>query len=126
MISQSKNSVIVEHIETKKRMPTFSTHKISSLEDIAIYTYNEEVVLREVFKNIYKTTEGKEAISHKSDPKELKTFFENVLPDYDKDRVYVNDIKKVISWYNILKNSDIINEETVNVVEKIEENVVEK
>lgn len=113
MVSQTKNGIIVEQIETKKRMPAFSTHKISSLEDIAIYTEDEEVILKDVFKNIYKITEGKEAISHKSPNNELKNFFEKALPNYDQDRVYTSDIKKVVNWYNILKTHDIITDETI-------------
>jgi len=126
MVSQTRNGIIVEHIETKKRMPAFATHKISSLEDIAIYTEDEEVLLKDVFKNIYKQTNGKEAISHKSSSNEIKDFFGKVLPDYDEDRVYVSDMKKVINWYNSLYKANIINEETVNEKEEEKTEEVEK
>ncbi len=121
MVSQTKNGIIVEQLETKKRMPAFSTHKISSLEDIAIYTEDEEVVLKEVFKNIYEVTEGKEAISHKSPNKDLKNFFAKALPNYDQDRVYTSDIKKVINWYNLLVSNDIITENTIKDMNKEED-----
>ena len=121
MVSQTKNGIIVEQLETKKRMPAFSTHKISSLEDIAIYTEDEEVILKEVFKNIYEVTEGKEAISHKAPNQELKDFFAKALPNYDQDRVYTSDIKKVVSWYNILRNNDIITEDAIKNMNKDEE-----
>jgi len=120
MKSQIKNGLIVEHIETKKRMPVYSTHKISSLEDIAIYTEDQEVILVDVFKNIFNKFEGKEVISHKSSNDELKSFFKEVLPDYDQDRVYVSDIKKVVNWYNILNKNNIITKEAIKEKEKEE------
>ncbi len=126
MVSQTRNGVIVENIETKKRMPAFATHKISSLEDIAIYTEDEEVLLKDVFKNIYKFTNGKEAISHKSSANEIKDFFGKVLPGYDEDRVYVSDMKKVINWYNKLYKANIITEDAVKEDEQKEENTEEK
>lgn len=75
---------------------------MSALGEIAIYTENEDMPLGKVFENIYKQTDGKEAISPKSSPEELKKFFATVLPEYDRDRVHVSDMKKVITWYNIL------------------------
>ena len=120
MKSQIKNGLIVEHLETKKRMPVYSTHKISSLEDIAIYTEDTEVILVDVFKNIFNKFEGKEIISHKSSNDELKNFFSEVLPDYDEDRVYVSDIKKVVNWYNILQKNKIISKKTIEALDKKE------
>lgn len=108
MITESKNSIIVESLDTGKRMPAYSTSKISALEDIAIYTETEDVPLKDVFKAIYDKEDGGEAISHKSSANELKSYFEEVLPEYDKDRVYVSDIKKVIQWYNILHEKDML------------------
>lgn len=109
MVTESKNSLIVESLETGKRMPTYSTSKVSALEDIAIYTETEDVPLKNVFKAINDKEEGgKTAVSHKSSSKELKSYFVSVLPDYDKDRVYVSDIKKVILWYNILHDKNML------------------
>ena len=128
MKSQIKNGLIVEHLETKKRMPVYSTHKISSLEDIAIYTEDTEVILVDVFKNIFNKYEGKEVISHKSSNDELKNFFAVAVPGYDEDRVYVSDIKKVVNWYNILNKNKIITKKAINEIEKkeVKENKEEK
>ena len=107
MISQAKNSIIVESLLDGKRMPAYATSRISALEDISIFTEEGDVKLVEVFKNIFEKEEGGEAISHKASANELKSYFEEVLPDYDKDRVYVSDIKKVVMWYNLLVDKDI-------------------
>lgn len=101
-VSQGRNGIIVESVLDKKRMAVHSTTKVSALEDIAIYTDTEEVPLKDVLLKIYEKVDGKQTISHKSSNNELKSFFESVLPDYDKERVYVSDIKKLISWYNLL------------------------
>ncbi len=102
IISQSKNAVIVESLADKKRFPVNAVHNISALADIAIYTYDEEVPLKEVFYNIYKKEEGKKTIDPKSGKDQLEAFFNEVLPDYDQDRVYTSNIKKIIQWYNLL------------------------
>ncbi|HEY9123915.1 MAG TPA: DUF5606 domain-containing protein [Bacteroidales bacterium] len=102
LISQSRNGLVVEGLEDKKRMNAFSHYKVSSLHDIAIYTDTEEIPLRKVLAKIYEKENGQQAFGGKIDEKQLKAYFETILPDYDRDRVYVSDIKKVISWYNIL------------------------
>ena len=100
--SQTKGGVIVESLIDKKRFPVNSVHNISALSDIAIYTYEEEVPLKDVFFNIFKKEEGKKAIDHKSKKEELLNYFSEVLPDYDEERVYPSNIKKVLQWYNAL------------------------
>lgn len=107
-ISQGRNAIIVENIETKARTSAFASEKVSTLEDIAIFAEDEEVPLKEVFKKIKEKESAKEAISHKSKPEELKSWFKEVLPDYDEDRVYVSDIKKVALWYNILARMEML------------------
>jgi hypothetical protein len=102
IISQSKNAVIVESLADKKRFPVNAVHNISALSDIAIYTYDEEVPLKEVFFNIYKKQDGKKAIDSSSNKDQLKDFFSEILPDYDEERVYASNIKKIILWYNLL------------------------
>lgn len=102
LISQSRNGLVVEGLEDKKRMNAFSHYKVSSLHDIAIFTDTEEVPLRKVLTTIYEKENGLQAFGGKIDEKKLKAYFETILPDYDRERVYVSDIKKVISWYNIL------------------------
>ncbi|MEE4197922.1 MAG: DUF5606 domain-containing protein [Bacteroidales bacterium] len=108
-ISQGRHGIIVESLETKKRMNASATAKISALEDIAIFTDTEDIALKDVFKAIYEKENGGEAISHKSSPDELKSYFAEILPDYDRDRVYVSDIKKVFQWYNQLHQLDMLN-----------------
>ena len=107
-IAQGKNSIIVEHLETKKRTAAHGTAKVSSLEDIAIFTDDEEVPLSEVFDKIFEKEDGGEALNHKSSSNELKEYFEEVLPAYDRDRVYVSDIKKLLNWYNTLHKLEML------------------
>ncbi len=108
LIAESKNNIIVESLDTGKRMPAYSTTRISALEDIAIYTESADVPLKDVLKAIHEKEEGGEAISHKSSAAQLKDYFSEILPDYDRDRVYVSDIKKVILWYNILREKGLL------------------
>lgn len=105
VISQSKNAIIVESIIDKKRLAINATQNVSLLENIAIYTYEEDLPLLAVFKAIATKTEGKEAISHKESDQKLAGFFAEVLPNYDAERVYISNIKKVIQWFNILVKS---------------------
>ncbi len=101
-IARSRGGVIVESLADGKRTNASGSSKISSLAEIAIYTDAEDMPLWKVFESIRNHTEGKPAISHKSEPNQLKRFFAEVLPDYDRERVHVSDIKKVVAWYNIL------------------------
>ncbi len=128
-ISQGRTGIIVESLEDKKRMNASATAKISALEDIAIFTDTEDIPLKDVFKAISEKEDGGEAISHKSSANELKTYFEEVLPDYDRDRVYVSDIKKVLNWYNALHKFGMLNfdeEEKDETEEKTDEKVEAK
>ncbi len=108
LVAESKNNIIVESLDTKKRFPVYSTAKVSSLEDIAIYTLEGDVPLKDIFKTISEKEEGGQAISAKASGNELKAYFEEILPDYDQDRVYVSDIKKVVLWYNTLLENDML------------------
>ena len=101
-ISQTKTGFIVESLTDNKRFPIPSTNNVSLLENIAIYTYEEEIALLTVFKSMYEKEEGNAAISHKESGKKLAAYFSEVLPDYDEERVYTSNIKKVIQWYNLL------------------------
>ena len=101
--SYGKNMVIVESLADHKRIPAYSRDKIISLGDIAIYTTSKEVPLGEVMTTIYEQQNGKQLpIDELKTNEQIDAFFAKVLPDYDVDRVYRTDIKKVISWYNIL------------------------
>lgn len=106
-ISQTKTGFIVESLTDKKRFPIPSSNNVSLLENIAIYTYEEEIPLLVVFKSMYEKSEGKEALSHKESGNKLTAYFSEVLPDYDEERVYTSNIKKVIQWYNLLVNAGL-------------------
>ncbi len=108
LVTEAKNSIIVESLVTGKRMPAYSTSKISALEDIAIFTKTGEVALKEVLKSISEKENGGQ-ITIKGSGNELKTYFEEVLPEYDQDRVYVSDMKKIIQWYNLLQSKELLN-----------------
>ncbi len=108
IISQTKNGVIVESLLDKKRMPIYATDKISNLEEISIYTDDKEKPLKEIFKSIFDKENGGAAPDPKSDEAKMKTYFGEILPDYDRDRVYTSDIKKVYSWYNLLLKNDLM------------------
>jgi hypothetical protein len=111
-VAQGRNAIIVEHLETKKRKTAQGSAKVSSLEDISIFTEKEDLPLGKVFDLIFEKENGGAAIDSKSDPVKLKTYFGEVLPEYDKDRVYMSDMKKVIVWYNILhKLGQLVKEE---------------
>lgn len=103
-VSQARNGAIVEALSDKKRTSVGMTNKITSLADISIYTYDEEVKLQQVFLNMKEVLGDADAPSAKSKPEELKALFEKALPDYDRDRFYVSHMKKVVEWYNALKN----------------------
>jgi hypothetical protein len=108
LVAESKNNIIVESLETQKRMPVHSTAKVSALEDIAIYTENGDVPLKNIFKSISLMENGGLGLSPKTSDYALKAYFEKVVPEYDKDRVYISDIKKVLSWYNVLQQKELL------------------
>ncbi len=108
LVAESKNSIIVESLESKKRMPVYSSTKVSALEDIAIYTYEGDAPLKDIFKAISEKEDGGLALSPKASGSELKTYFEEVVPEFDQDRVYVSDIKKVLMWYNTLQEKEML------------------
>ncbi|WP_324721413.1 DUF5606 family protein [Salinimicrobium sp. HB62] len=100
--AQTRGGFVAESMLDGKKISVNMRHNVSLLSEIAIYTYTEEVPLREVFQKIYEKENGGEAISHKESKAKLEEYFSEVLPDYDEDRVYVSDIKKIIQWYNLL------------------------
>jgi len=107
-IAQGKNAIIVEHLETKKRTSAFSSSRVSSLEEISVFTEGEDLPLGKVLDKIHEKENGGLAIDYKSDPEKLKSWFEIVLPEYDRDKVYVSDIRKIAQWYNILHKLDLL------------------
>lgn len=101
-VAQSTRGVIVESLLDGRRMNAASNAKVSALTEISMFTENEDLPLAEVFTRIYAHTGGKQTVTPKEAPEILKTAFAEVLPEYDRDRVHVSDIKKCFAWYNIL------------------------
>ena len=114
LVSNGKNMLIVENLETGKRIPAYARDRIVSLGDIAMYTVGDEVPLSKVLTSIFNELDGKVVDpSASATPEALHAFLEKVLPDYDRTRVYNNDIKKLIQWYNLLINVGITSFEEV-------------
>jgi len=119
MITNAKNSIIVESLIDGKRTPAYATSKISSLEDISIFTVDGDTKLADVFVNIFE--KSLDVNPKKASSKELKDAFGQALPDYDDERVYVSDIKKVFAWYNLLKEKEVISADAVEAYKKGED-----
>jgi hypothetical protein len=107
--NQTRNGFLAESLIDGKKISVNARHNVSLLSEIAIYSLTEEVPLRKVFSKIYEKENGGEAINHKASKDELEEYFFNVMPDYDEDRVYASDIKKVIQWYNLLNRNGYTN-----------------
>lgn len=110
LVSQAKNGVIVESLIDGKRMPAYTSAKISALEDISMYKMDGDILLGEVFSEIFEKDMN---VDPKADAKALKAAFKEVVPDFDEERVYVSDIKKVFAWYRLLKEKEIITADSV-------------
>ncbi len=100
--AQSKSGIIVESLIDAKKFPVSATHNISALNEIAIYTYEEEMPLRIILKSISEKENGNESISPKENGKLLTSYFRDILPNFDEERVYTSNIKKILQWYNLL------------------------
>lgn len=101
-VAQSTHGVIVESLLDGKRMNAAATARVSALTEISMFTDGDDISLADVFTKIYEHTGGKEAIDPKESPEKLKAAFAEVLPEYDRERVHVSDIKKCFAWYNTL------------------------
>ena len=108
MISQGKNNFIVESLEDQKRFPAFQSEGVSTLENIAIYTHDDSVELKKLFQNIYVKQEQQPLEYKAMTDTQLRDYFSEILPDYDDERVFLSNIKKVYQWYNILLKNDLI------------------
>lgn len=112
--TKAKSGFVVKSLLDDRTSIVGMNHNVSVLKDISIYTMTGEVPLKKVFQNIAKKEDNGASINHKSSKEELQNYFEEVLPEYDRDRVYASDIKKIVQWYNILHKNDMldsINEE---------------
>ncbi|MEH6764571.1 MAG: DUF5606 domain-containing protein [Aequorivita antarctica] len=105
--TQTRAGFLAESLLDGKTINVSGRHNVSLLSEIAVYTLTEEVPLREVFQKISEKASGKEALSHKASKEELEEFFFSVMPDYDEDRVYASDIKKMVQWYNLLVKNNL-------------------
>ena len=108
LLTQTRTGFVAESLVDKKRISVGFQNNVSVLSEIAIYTLDEELPLREVFTKIQvKEKGGKTSVGHKEDKLKLEEYFFDLVPDYDEDRVYPSDIKKVIQWYNLLHENGI-------------------
>lgn len=105
MVTEAKNSIIVESLLTGKRIPAYSTSKISALSDISVFTETGEVQLKELFIRI---KENGKVVSPKASSNEIKAVFAEVLPEYDQEKVYVSDMKKIFQWFQLLNDQNLL------------------
>lgn len=105
VVAQSKNGIIVEGLADKKRTSISSTAKVSSLEDISMFTTGEDKPVSEIMKSIFDKEKGGACLDSKADDKAVAAYFESVLPEYDKERVYTSNMKKLFTWYNGLQST---------------------
>ncbi|MDC1505919.1 DUF5606 domain-containing protein, partial [Winogradskyella sp.] len=109
IVTQTRTGAVVESLLDKKRITVGAHSNISILSEIAIYTLTEEVPLKDVLKKVKTKEKGEQtSISHKDSKDKLEEFFFEVLPDYDEDRVYPSDIKKIVQWYNLLQKNNLL------------------
>ena len=124
VISKSNNTVIIESLIEKKRTAIYSHNQANLLDEIGIYTFNDTVPLSKIFSSIAEKTNCGPAINHKSSKAELTNYFREILPEYDEERVYISDIKKVIQWYNSMQSINMIKLEKTK--EKKKKNTTKK
>ena len=122
MVGEAKNNIIVESLIDGKKMPAFTHDRISTLKEISIFTEDEDVPLKDVLKNIF-TMQNEQPVPDikKASSNEIKALFEKALPTYDRDTVYVSDMKKIFGWYNLLLEKGLI-----DLVEEEEEKAEEE
>ena len=106
VIAQSKNGIIVENLTDKKRTSISSSSKVSTLEDISMFTTGEDKPVAEIMKSIFDKEKGGAAIDSKADDKAITSYFAGILPEYDKDRIYVSNMRKLFTWYNTLQTTE--------------------
>lgn len=107
LVSQGKNMLIVESLTNGKRMPAYARDKVVSLGDISIYTVEDDEPLSEVLEKVKQTNNGQPVDVKAMNDGVLREYFKTILPEYDEDRVYTTDIRKLLSWYNQLIAADV-------------------
>ena len=109
LISHEKNRIIAESLVDKSRMPIFPASRPSALDNITVFTYEEDLPLEKIFKIIFQATNGNKIQENRlANDAEMKKYMEEILPQYDKTRVHVSDMKKIFYWYNLLQESDLL------------------
>jgi hypothetical protein len=108
VVGQGKNNIIVENLEDKKRTPAYASDKVSALEDISLYTTDEDQTLSSIFDTIYTKEKGGATINHKEDLKKQQAYLTEIVPNWDDTRVYPSDVKKLFQWYNILHKANAL------------------
>ncbi len=128
LAGEAKNNLVVESLTDGKKMPAFAHERVSSLQEISIYTTDEDLPLHDALKMIYEMTGGQSVDNPKKmSSKQLKELFRKAIPEYDEDSVYVSDMKKVFTWYNMLLEKELLDfSEEEKEEEKSEEKVTEK
>jgi hypothetical protein len=112
VLAQTKSGFIVESIADQKRMPVSSTQKISMLDDISIFTTTDDLPLKDVLLKLKEFSETNDIIDAKAEPAQLREFFKKIIPDFDSERVYPSDIKKMITWFHLIKDFVAVEDET--------------
>ena len=108
LVAQTKTGAIVESLVDMKRFPVFTHEKMSTLEEISVYTVDQDLPLKDVMKKIFEKEGGQPCIDSKADGATLRRYFEEIVPDFDQERVYTSDIKKILAWYNLLQSRDLL------------------
>jgi hypothetical protein len=110
IVAQSKNGVIVEGLADKKRLNIYSSTKVSTLSDISMFTSGEDKPIEEIMTSVFEKEKGGPALDSKQDDKAVEKYFAEILPEYDKDRVYVSNMRKLFGWYNALQTTGNLKE----------------
>ncbi|MBK7312187.1 MAG: DUF5606 domain-containing protein [Sphingobacteriaceae bacterium] len=114
IVAQSKNGIIVEGLSDKKRVNVYASTKVSTLTDISMFTTGDDKPINEIMTAIFDKEKGGPAVDAKADDKTVEAYFAQVLPDYDKERVYVSNMRKLFSWYNALQSTSNLKTEEEN------------
>jgi len=114
IVAQSKNGIIVEGLHDKKRQNIYASAKVSTLSDISMFTTGEDKPLNEIVTAIFEKEKGGPSVDHKADDKTIEAYFTEVVPDYDKERVYVSNMRKLFNWYNSLQATGNLKTEEEN------------
>ncbi len=117
IVSQTKGGFVVESLADGKKLPVYASDKVSALEDISIYTTGDDMSLIDAYAKIYDSTKGKEVIDHNSKPEELRAFLSKIV-DFDQERVYNSDLKKMFLWFNILVKSEFFKKQEAEAKEE--------